>query len=296
MLKRVIGEDIRLRCHQGRHAPFVQADIGMIEQVLLNLVVNARDAMPKGGDLLITTKKLHVDVQHIPANEEVKPGNFICLRIRDTGCGIPADILHRIFEPFFTTKEAGKGTGLGLATVYGIVKQHGGWIRVSSSVGTGTVFRIFLPAIDAIAAKPISPEAEYYRWRGSETILLVEDDDSVRHTTRRLLETFGYQVIEAASAGEAMSIWQTAAGKIDLLLTDVVMPGGVTGRDLAKELRIGTSALKVVFVSGYNLNTFSDDTGFLRRENNYFLQKPFKSLLLVETIRRCLDEKRTATA
>ena len=289
MLKRIIGEDICLQCVQGRHLPFVQADVGTMEQVLLNLVVNARDAMPKGGDLLITTKKLRVGVEHIPINEEIQPGYFICLRVRDTGCGIPAENLHRIFEPFFTTKEVGKGTGLGLATVYGIVKQHGGWIRVSSRVGAGTVFRIFLPAIEVPPASPVSSQSESSRWRGSETILLVEDDDSVRLTTSRTLATFGYKVIEAASASEAMEIWRTTATPIDLLLTDVVMPGGVTGRDLADELRKHKPMLKVVLVSGYNLNAIGNDTGFLRKENNYFLQKPFQARLLVETIRRCLE-------
>ena len=291
MLKRIIGEHICLQCLQGRHRPYIQADVGMIEQVLLNLVVNARDAMPKGGSLLITTKKLRVAAAHIPANEEIQPGEFICLRVRDTGCGIPIENLHRIFEPFFTTKEIGKGTGLGLATVYGIVKQHGGWIRVSSRVGAGTIFRIFLPAVDATAATPALAESESDGWRGNETILLVEDDDAVRLTTRRLLEVFNYRVIEAASANEAMEIWQTPKTDIDLLLTDVVMPGGITGRELAEELRKRKPALKVIFISGYNLSTISHDTGFIRRENNHFLQKPFETRRLVETIRRCLDEQ-----
>ena len=296
MVKRIIGENICMECFEGRHAPFVEADVSMIEQVLLNLVINARDAMDKGGDLIISTKRVRVELEHLPTNEDVKPGAYICLRVRDTGCGIPNEILHRIFEPFFTTKEAGKGTGLGLATVYGIVKQHGGWIRVSSRIGVGTVFRIFLPAIEIPDAPPTAVHSESGRWRGRETVLLVEDDEPVRLTTRRLLEAFGYQVVEAASADEARIIWNARENPVDLLLTDVVMPGGMTGRELADELRKLSPRLKVIFISGYNLSVVSDDTGFLRRENNYFVQKPFKSLLLVETIRRCLDEKRPAAA
>jgi len=289
MLKRIIGEDILLQCTHHRHVPYIQGDVAMMEQILFNLVVNARDAMPQGGDLLISTKKLHVGSEYIPSGSGIPPGDFICLRIRDTGCGIAPENLPRIFEPFFTTKEAGKGTGLGLATVYGIVKQHGGWVRVSSRVGKGTIFRIFLPSIDPTAISAVSPEIATASQRGSERILLVEDDASVRLATCRLLASFGYQVIEAASGREALEIWRNQEAAIDLLLTDLVLPGGVMGRELADELRKQKPRLKVVFVSGYSLNVIGQDIDCLKRQNNYFLQKPFPSWALVDMIRRCLD-------
>jgi CheY-like chemotaxis protein len=209
----------------------------------------------------------------------------------DTGCGIPPENLARIFEPFFTTKEVGKGTGLGLATVYGIVKQHGGWIRVSSRVGIGTIFRIFLPAIEASAVNGVSRLGMEpgNRRGGHETILLVEDEVAVRSSTGKLLGTLGYRVIPAASGPEALEIWKKLERNIDLLLTDVVMPGGVTGRELAEELRQQKPALKVIFVSGYSLNAMNKDGDFLHRENNYFMQKPYQVQVLLDTIRQCLN-------
>ncbi len=290
MLRRIIGEDILLQQVHDGHAPFVQADVGMIEQVLLNLVVNARDAMPEGGELLISTKKLRLDSDYARSSAEASSGEFICLRVRDTGCGIAPEHMPHLFEPFFTTKDVGKGTGLGLATVYGIVKQHGGWIRVSSRVGVGTVFRIFLPAIKPPALKVISPETEPAARNGSERILLVEDDPSVRLATRRMLGTFGYQVVEAASGREALEIWRSQERTIGTCCsTDLVMPSGITGRDLAIELRKQNPLLKVVFVSGYSLNVIGKDTDFLNQENNHFLQKPFHAKVLMDTIRLCLD-------
>lgn len=290
MLKRVIGERILLQCAYGRYVPFVHADVGMMEQVLLNLVVNARDAMPDGGQLLISTKKLYVDSKYIPPESEAQAGEFICLRVRDTGCGIAPENLARIFEPFFTTKDVGKGTGLGLATVYGIVEQHGGWIRVSSRVGMGTVFRIFLPAIKSPTMKATLPEVEPVVRRGSERILLVEDDAALRLATRRLLVNFGYHVIEAASGGEALEIWRNLEPVIDLLITDVVVPGGITGSNLAGELRKHRPQLKVIFVSGYSLNEMGKDADLLRHENDYFLQKPYHTQDLMNLLPRCFDE------
>jgi two-component system cell cycle sensor histidine kinase/response regulator CckA len=291
MLDRIIGEDIALQCSHGRHLPYVHADVGMIEQVLLNLVVNARDAMPEGGDLVISTKKLRVNSEHIPPGGDFAAGDFICLRVSDTGCGIPPENLARIFEPFFTTKEAGKGTGLGLATVYGIVKQHGGWIRVSSRMGVGTIFRIFLPAIEPPASKgeSLSGTQPGIRRGGQETILLVEDEMAVRSSTSKLLGGYGYRVIQAASGREALEIWRKQELNIDLLLTDVVMPGGVTGRELAEQLRLQKPALKVIFVSGYSSNVINKDTDFLQQENSHFMQKPYQVQVLLDTIRRCFN-------
>jgi len=290
MLKRIIGADIFLQCAYHRRAPYIHADVAMMEQIILNLVVNARDAMPQGGDLLISTKKLHIDAEYIPSGGNIQGGEFICLRVRDTGCGIAPENMSRIFEPFFTTKEVGKGTGLGLATVYGIVQQHGGWVRVSSSVGKGTVFRIFLPAIEPPAKKATVPEIISANQRGSERILLVEDDASLRLATRRLLVSFGYQVIEAASGREALEIWRDQEAAIDLLITDMVMPNGITGRGLADELRKKRPLLKIIFVSGYGLNITGREKDFIKNENDCFLQKPFPSRSLIDLIRRCLDE------
>lgn len=290
MLRRIIGEDIQLRHSHDGQTPCVHADEGMIEQVLLNLVVNARDAMPQGGDLLISTKKLRIDAKYARSSSQEGSGEFICLRVRDTGRGIAPENMERIFEPFFTTKEAGKGTGLGLATVYGIVKQHRGWIRVSSRVGAGTVFRIFLPAVEPPNPCAALPETEPDVRNGSERLLLVEDDPSVRLVTRRLLGMHGYQVIEAATGREALEIWRSQQATIDLLVTDMVMPGGITGRDLAEQLRQHRPELKVVFVSGYCANVVGVDSDYFQGRNNFFLQKPYHPRALMDILRDCLDE------
>jgi len=291
MLKRVIGEDIRLQCDHAPEPMYVMADAGMMDQVILNLVVNARDAMPQGGRLLITTRKASIDERRLRLHPEARVGEFVRLGVRDSGTGIPPEILARIFEPFFTTKELGKGTGLGLATVYGIVRQHGGWVEVSSRVGVGSVFKVFLPAISPPTSALRPPEARVSGRGGNERILLVEDEAALRLVTRRFLSEFGYHVIEAASGREALEIWRSQGVGIDLLLTDIVMPDGITGRELAERLRSQRPALKVIFMSGYSLNVFGNDTEFLRRDNTRFLQKPCDEQVLMDTIRRCLDEK-----
>jgi PAS domain S-box-containing protein len=292
MLKRVIREDIRLQTAYEQPLPCVEADPGMLEQVLLNLVVNARDAMPQGGQLDITTAKAVFDSGNLPASSpEARPGEFVCLSVRDAGCGIAPDILPRIFEPFFTTKDPAKGTGLGLATVYGIVKQHQGWVDVTSTVGEGSSFRIYLPAIPAPAKAPeASPSGAGLRG-GGEAILLVEDDYSVRMITRRVLESFKYKVHEAASAREALEVWGQQAHEITLLLTDIVMPEGMTGRDLAERLRAERADLKIIFMSGYSAEVIGQDTQFFHRTRSLFLQKPCPADLLLRTVRQCLDEK-----
>jgi CheY-like chemotaxis protein len=205
-------------------------------------------------------------------------------------------VLPRIFEPFFTTKDIGKGTGLGLATVYGIVQQHQGWIEVSSQVGEGSTFKVLLPAIPTPArlARASQPGASIPG--GTETILLVEDDQAVRLTTRRVLESKGYQVREANSAREALELWQSHAGEIALLLTDIIMPEQMTGRELAERLRGQRPELKAIFMSGYSAEVLGGNTDFIRRTNSGFLQKPFSSRVLLETVRRCLDEKELVAA
>jgi len=289
MLARIIGEDIDLQYDYASALPLVQGDIGMLEQVLVNLVVNARDAMPEGGQLFITTKHLSFDVADDPSHPEARPGAFVCVTVKDTGTGISPENLPRIFDPFFTTKEVGKGTGLGLATVYGIVKQHGGWLDVSSQVGAGCTFKILLPALEC--ARPVladeTPEVELPR--GKETVLLVEDEESVRSITRRHLERSGYHVLEAGSGPQAMKIWEAAVPEIDLLLTDVLMPEGVSGRKLAQDLRGKKPSLKVIFYSGYSEDVMGENTQFLRKTNSYFLQKPCPPRNLLCAVRRCLD-------
>jgi PAS domain S-box-containing protein len=292
MLQRVIREDIRLECRYADELPFVQADPGMMEQVLLNLVVNARDAMPGGGHLLITTEGVSFDAAYAQTNPNARAGRFVCLSVSDTGTGIAPECLGRVFEPFFTTKEPGKGTGLGLATVYGIVKQHQGWVEVSSLVGAGTTFKVFLPAIPAPANEAAAASEAELRG-GSETILLVEDDYSVRVITRRVLETFKYKVYEATCAREAREVWSQHAGEIALLLTDIVMPERVTGRDLAEQLRAEKPGLKVIYMSGYSSEVAGKETDFFRRTKSCFLQKPCSTSTLIRAVRQCLDEKET---
>jgi len=287
MLRRLLGAHVTLQFVPTPNLPAVLGDVGMIEQVLLNLAVNARDAMPRGGPLVISAAPRIVDESFVQRNPEARVGRFVCLSFRDTGCGIAPEIMPRIFEPFFTTKEPGKGTGLGLATVYGIVKQHQGWIEVESQVGQGTAFTVFLPASSAAAApsvEPVSPVAAPGR---GETILIAEDEPALRRLAGRVLRNLGYEVLEAASGVEAIQVWEEHGKKVDLLLTDLVMPDGLTGRELAKRLQTRESGIKVIYTSGYSPDT--GETAFTFREGVNFLQKPYLPAKLTEAIRRCLD-------
>ncbi len=291
MLRRIIGEHIDLQCHYTDPLPFVQADVGMLEQVLVNLAVNARDAMPQGGQLLITTETVSLDADYVQTHPEARAGESVCLAVADAGTGIAPENLPRIFEPFFTTKDLGKGTGLGLATVYGIVKQHQGWIEVSSQLGAGATFKIFLPAISAPAKRVVASKGEADLSGGSEAILLVEDDYGVRVIIRRVLESHGYKVYEASTGREALELWRSRAEEIALLLTDIVMPQGITGRDLADQLRALRPTLKIIFLSGYSADVLGKDTDFFRRTKSLFIQKPCSTDTLLRTVRRCLDDK-----
>jgi PAS domain S-box-containing protein len=296
MLNRVIGENIDLQCQYAAPLPYVQADTGMLEQVILNLVVNARDAMPEGGQLRVATAHSQIDEAHARVNPGARAGDFVYLSVSDTGTGIAPEHLTRIFEPFFTTKEIGKGTGLGLATVYGIVQQHQGWVEVSSQVGEGTTFKVFLPAIPAPAQSAAASEAAAEVRGGTETILLVEDEHAVRITIRRVLESSGYTIREATSAQEALELWHSHAGEIALLLTDIIMPGGMSGRDLAERLWGQKPGLKVLFMSGYSADVLGKNTEFIRRTKSHFLQKPSSSRVILETVRQSLDEKEPEAA
>lgn len=291
MLKRIIPENIRLDCDYEKESSFVQADPGMIEQVLLNLAVNARDAMPHGGQVRITTERVALNEGPTLKSPQARAGTFLCLSVSDTGTGIAPEHLPLIFEPFFTTKEPGKGTGLGLATVHGIVKQHQGWIDVSSQLGSGATFNVFLPAIPPPSTPTAVQPAELMPRGGAETILLVEDDYALRMVTRRVLETCGYKVCEASSGGEALEVWARQPGEIALLLTDIVMPGDLNGRELAEQLWSRKPGLPVVFMSGYSAEVIGRDNEFLVRTKSHLLAKPFKTTALVQTVRECLDRK-----
>src|SRR5213078_4048747 len=235
---------------------------------------NARDAMPRGGQLIVRTAAADVDAQYVQKNAEARVGQFVCLSITDTGFGMETQVLSHIFEPFFTTKEVGKGTGLGLATVYGITKLHRGWIEVSSEIAKGSVFKIFLPA----SSKPLEQPSSHIPLEtdvrgGNEVILIVEDEAELRLLARQVLEWYGYRVLESATGAEALKLWPQHAQEIDLLLTDMVMPEGITGWELAEKLRAENPQLKVLCTSGYSVDLARRN--FSAPEGLRFLQKPF---------------------
>ena len=253
----------------------------------MNLAVNARDAMPKGGELWIVTSEVEVDFGHAQRQVGAKQGWHVCLEVTDTGTGMDSETLSRIFEPFFSTKEVGKGTGLGLATVYGIVKQHRGWIEVTSQVGKGTSFKVFLPATGKTAEQQADTAFRNRKIKGGqETILLVEDEPDLRELVREILQGYSYNVISANNGVEALKVWDQHDGRVDLLLTDLVMPEGMNGRDLATRLRQRKPGLKIIYTSGYSAGVVGDEPS---REDGLFLQKPYRPPALADLVRKCLD-------
>ena len=286
MLRRIIGEDVHMQEQLYPGALFIWADVGMLEQVLMNLTVNSRDAMAGGGRLrLATTTQV---VTESPAScPEALPGRYVCLEVSDTGGGIPPAVLPHIFEPFFTTKAVGKGTGLGLATVFGIVKQHHGWIQVDNQPGHGVTFQVFLPASQRTEPASRVPASTPKPQRGVETILVVEDDAGVRRLMTQTLTHHGYQMLEAANGIEALGVWQAHSQTVTLLLTDLVMPGGLTGQELARRLQADRPDLKVVFSSGYSHEISGWKTPLHGSGN--FISKPFAPEQLLRTIRQSLD-------
>jgi PAS domain S-box-containing protein len=284
MLQRLIGEDIMLRTRLLPGGAWIEGDSGMIEQVLLNLAVNARDAMPGGGELWIELDDVTLDEAAARQHPEGRPGSFICLSLRDTGRGIAANHLPHIFEPFFTTKEVGKGTGLGLATVHGIVEQHNGWIEVESHSGEGTTFRVHLPRLPQGADRPGGAPKASRVLGGNEAILVVEDEPAVRALASKILGAQGYRVQAASSGVAALELWRRQAGAFDLLLTDLIMPGGVSGAQLAAQLRSEQPGLRVIYMSGYRGDTAPGGVGA------NFLQKPFDPAHLARAVRACLDD------
>jgi two-component system cell cycle sensor histidine kinase/response regulator CckA len=286
MLARVIGEDLELKIRTGDARLHVKVDPTQMEQVVMNLVVNARDAMPRGGRLTIETSEVDIDDEYCSRNPEARVGRHVMLAVSDTGCGMPPEVLSRIFEPFFTTKEQGKGTGLGLATLYGIVKQSGGHITAYSEVGRGTTFKIYLPATQEETAKRETLSPEKIAPRGVETILIVEDEESLRAVTREYLANKGYQVIVAENFEQAVEASADSARHIDLLMTDVVLPGA-SGPKLAERLATTRPEMKVLFVSGYTADALVH--GDLHRTDFVFLSKPFSLNTLARKIRAILD-------
>jgi PAS domain S-box-containing protein len=284
LLRRLIGSDITLTTLRGPGLGAVEADRSQVDQVLMNLAVNARDAMPSGGALTIETANVTLDASRIDAMFDCHPGRYVMLAVTDTGSGIPPEIQARIFEPFFTTKEVGKGTGLGLSMVFGIVQHSGGCIKVESEPGRGSTFRIFLPMVDATVAKPVENRLQV--GRGTETILVVEDDEGVRDVVTASLELHGYDVITAFDGRDALRIAQTAREPIDLVLTDIVMPN-ISGSEVARQLRQQFPNIKVLFMSGHNEDAVVRD-GLLDSTVN-FIQKPYTPLALAQKVRDVLD-------
>ena len=251
-------------------------------------MVNARDAMPNGGQLVIETSGVEFDELAVSQSVKARPGSFVRLSVSDSGCGIPPEVLPQIFEPFFTTKAIGKGTGLGLATIFGIVQQHQGWINVYSEIGHGTTFRIYLPRLAREAVLQPSPPAPPAMRGGHETILLAEDDPALRAAVRRTLAHVGYHILEAPTGVQALEIWRQNRDEIGLLLTDLMMPDGMTGEVLAQRILQENPDLKVIYMSGYSAEVASKD--FSMQEGVNFLNKPFTAQKLTQTIRGCLEK------
>jgi CheY-like chemotaxis protein len=287
MLRRLIGEDVELALKLKPNAGNIKADPGHLEQAIFNLVTNARDAMPRGGRITIETEPVTLDGLYAKSHVGVQPGEYVMIAVSDNGHGMDAETRRRIFEPFFTTKETGKGTGLGLATVYGIVKQAGGDIWVYSEAGKGTTFKLYFPAVLEPVSESDRDVVSAGVEMGHKTILLVEDEQGVRDITARMLKLMGCTALTAASGAEALALASAHQGAIDLLLTDVVMPG-MDGQQLAEQMRRSRPDIRVVYVSGYTENTISDhgvlDAGV------EFLAKPFGRDALARKLRAAFSK------
>jgi CheY-like chemotaxis protein len=292
MLRRLIGEDIELVTTLETALGTVNADQSQLEQVIVNLCVNARDAMPSGGKITIETRNVELDGDYARRHVGVTPGSYVLLSVADSGHGMTKEVLSRIFEPFFTTKPQGKGTGLGLSTVYGIVKQSGGNVWVYSEVGRGSTFKVYLPRVDlpreeAGAGK--APAEDDALLRGTESILLAEDDDLVRDLTTRILRKAGYRVVEASRGHQALEAAAAQKEPFDLLVTDVIMPE-LSGRELARALCAERPALKVLYTSGYSSDHISGELE--EHPDEAFLQKPFSARTLLSAVRETIERRR----
>ncbi|HEV7928387.1 MAG TPA: ATP-binding protein [Verrucomicrobiae bacterium] len=291
MLQGLAGEHIAFEFRAAADLPALCADVGMIEQAVVNLVLNSRDAMRRGGRLVLTTSRRVLEPVATVLNPEARPGHFVCLTVADTGCGMNAATLSHMFEPFFTTKDPGQGTGLGLATVYGIIKQHQGWVMVESQPEQGSTFTIFLPSA-LKAAAPAPDQIPSAMSPGDETILVVEDEPALRELVVNILQLCGYRTFQAGSGPEALKVWAQRRSEIDLLLTDMVMPEGMSGGQLAEQLQAQDPGLKVIYTSGYSPGMAGKDIALLEGFN--FLPKPYPPSRLAHMVRECLDAKRDA--
>ncbi len=290
-IRGLLGQNIHQELKLASSLPPLHADPAMIEQVVMNVAMNARDAMPRGGRFIVATSVVDVPADAAKRNPDARAGRFVCISITDTGQGMDHETVTKIFEPFFTTKES--GLGLGLSSVYGIVKQHQGWIEVQSEVGRGTIFKVYLPTLPALNSSGkrelVTPTKQA---AGAETILVVEDEPALRELVSRQLRRQGYQIIQASSGKEALALWPQHGKDIALLFTDMVMPDGMTGSELAETLQAQNPNLKVVFTSGYSEEVLQQD--FALRGEVHFLQKPYHQDALIKTIRTVLDSKAAA--
>jgi CheY-like chemotaxis protein len=285
MLRRTIGEHVMLSTSLARDVWPIRADPGQFQSAIVNMAVNARDAMAQGGKLVIETRNIVLDADHADLHPEIKPGEYVQLSISDTGSGMPPEIRDRVFEPFFTTKEMGHGTGLGLAMVYGFVKQSGGHVTIYSEVGHGSTFNLYFPRVDGLITEvspgtkgPTDPAAR-------ETILVVEDDERVRQLTITRLKLIGYQVLEASDGPKAIDVLSQGHA-VDLVFTDLVMPGGMSGREVAARARQLKPGIKVLLTSGYAEELVHGDD--LEREQLKVLRKPYHQAELIAILREVL--------
>jgi len=286
VLSQLLGQDVALRLEIGPHLPPILADREMFQQIVANLVTNGRDAMRGGGQLTIRAAEASFTAADVSAKSERQAGRFVRLSVTDTGCGMDSTVIDHLFQPFFTTKEVGKGAGLGLATVHGMIHQHQGWVEVESKPGHGATFDIYFPVTAQAPQRPVEaglPEAR----GGQETVLVVEDESVLRELVREILTAYGYRILEAADGVEALKVWEERRQKVDLLLTDVSMPRGLSGRDLAEKLRQVDPRLPVIFSSGYSQEMIerSDD----RVQGANYLCKPYLPAQLAQTVRHALD-------
>jgi PAS domain S-box-containing protein len=286
MLERLVGEHVQIDFRPHQPLPAIRADGSMMEQIAMNLAVNARDAMPNGGRLFITTSLETIHRAPTPLDPEQRDGDYVCLIFRDTGVGMDTLILSRIFEPFFTTKPVGKGTGLGLSTVLGIVRQHQGWLEIESKPNHGTTIKMYFGASQQSAEKA-EPVTDTALRTGRETILVAEDEDALREMVVQVLKIQGYTVLEAASGRHALEVWENADRPVDLLVTDMVMPGGIMGSELAERLSSRSPRLRVIYTSGYTPGMAGKDAALLEGRN--FLPKPYSIGKLAQFVRDCLD-------
>jgi CheY-like chemotaxis protein len=282
-----LGEHIALDLHFEPGLPPVKADSGMVEQIIMNLAVNARDAMANGGQVTISTRPMTVEAGS-PRGQHA--GKYVCLTVADNGSGMDPETMSRIFEPFFTTKEVGKGSGLGLATVYGIVEQHSGWIEVESTLGKGTVFKSYLPVATETSQAVANMDPGNSRNLENGTVLVAEDEASVLGLVTSILHRGGYKVIGASSGDDAWLLWEQHADEIDMLVTDMVMPGILSGKGLAERIHEQKPSLPVIYSSGYSLEIVRE--GLVLKEGVNFLPKPYPPATLLKMVRECLAQSR----